>query len=204
MWRERSVSYTLLRDRYEWRWRPMGVMENCWRGSRLHVSYVYMYMHIRVEIQRSKCRTRFSFVPRCRPWVRNHARPWRVSRSTNNGPWTREARRARVNYSARVITVANKSFITLLLRAWIWGGDSPRNEINLSRSIARLRGAMRERLVEITFVFLLWRRKKEIICCGIKKSLIRLCYSLGLPARSWDIEVAVILSCDRRELLIGV
>lgn len=44
--------------------------------------------------------------------------------------------RARVNYSAGVITVANKSFITLLLRAWIQDERTcRRNKINLSFSV---------------------------------------------------------------------
>lgn len=55
---ERSVSRTLLRDRYEWRWRTQRA--NCWRKSRLHTSYfTYICMHFLMEIQPPKYRTRY-------------------------------------------------------------------------------------------------------------------------------------------------
>lgn len=130
---ERSVSYTLLRDSYEWVALPEHELL-------MWVSFTYI-LRICICIFALKFNRQnighglvsFALLDR----IRNRGRPSRVSRSTNNGPWTREERRVRVNYSARVITVANKSFITLLLRVWIWGGNPPRNEINLSRSIAR-------------------------------------------------------------------
>lgn len=130
---ERSVSYTLLRDKYEWRCRERWWIVDASLVLRTRICiFVWKFNH------RNTGRVLVS--SRATGRMRNRARPSRVSWSTNNGSWTREEGRVGVNYFARVITVANKSFITLLLCAWIRDGESARNEINLSRSIARYTG----------------------------------------------------------------
>lgn len=54
---KRSVSCTLLCDRYEWRWRTDATI-NCWCKCLIYIHLTYIYMHFRVEIQPPKYRAR--------------------------------------------------------------------------------------------------------------------------------------------------
>lgn len=125
---ERTVPCTLLRDRYEWRWRTGATGKLL---TQVSFTYVLLYVHLYAFSHgNSTAEIPDAFGPALlrAGRMRSLAR----SRSANNGPRTRKGRRARVNYSARIITVANKSFITLLCCVPEFGGGYLPRETKLT------------------------------------------------------------------------